>query len=45
MRGLCSYESLKNGSLNLDDMALLNDALDVQIENNLRAEEWKAKHG
>lgn len=30
---MCLYESLVNGSLDLADVALLNDALDVQGEN------------
>lgn len=36
LRGLCRYESLKDGSLNLGDIALMNDALDVQDENERR---------
>lgn len=35
-RGLCRYESLKDGSLDLGDVALMNDALDVQDENERR---------
>lgn len=33
LRGLCKYESLKDGSLNLLDIAKLNEALDVESEN------------
>ena len=33
VRGLCRYESLKDGSLDLADIALMNDALDVIAEN------------
>lgn len=33
LRGLCKYESLKDGALSLADVALMNDALDVQEEN------------
>lgn len=33
IRGLCRYESLKDGSLGLEDIALMNDALDVVAEN------------
>ena len=34
---LCRYESLKDGSLDLEDIALLNEALDVQAENEYRS--------
>ena len=33
LEGLCSYESLKNGVLDLADIAKMNDALDVKAEN------------
>jgi len=36
LRGLCRYESLKDGTLDLADVALMNDALDVQDENERR---------
>lgn len=36
LRGLCRYESLKDGALDLADVAMLNDALDVQAENERR---------
>lgn len=36
VRGMCRYESLKNGSLDLADVALMNDALDVAAENERR---------
>lgn len=36
LRGLIKYESLKDGSLDLCDIARLNDALDIQDENNRR---------
>jgi len=39
LRGLCKYESLIDCSLSLEDLALLNDALDVQEENELRYRE------
>lgn len=38
LRGLCRYESLKNGELDLSDVALMNEALDVEAENRYRAE-------
>lgn len=36
IEGMCSYESLKNGALDLEDFALMNDALDVKAENERR---------
>jgi hypothetical protein len=36
LAGLCKYESLTDGSLDLCDFALMNDALDVQDENQRR---------
>jgi hypothetical protein len=38
LRGLCRFESLKDGSLDLGDVALMNAAIDVETENNARAE-------
>lgn len=32
----CLYESLKDGTLDLEDVAKLNDALDVKAENEHR---------
>ena len=39
LRGMCRYESLINGALDLADVALMNDALDVQDENEERFRE------
>lgn len=39
LRGCLRYESLIDGSVGLADVALLNDALDVQDENERRAAE------
>ncbi len=36
VKGMCHYESLKNGKLDLADIALMNDVLDVQAENERR---------
>lgn len=36
MRGMCRYESLKDGALNLLDIAKMNEAIDVEIENQKR---------
>jgi len=43
LRNLCKYESLKDGTLDLSDIALMNDALDVQAENNARVEDSREK--
>ena len=37
MRGLCRYESLRDGTLDLLDIALMNEAMDVEAENMARA--------
>lgn len=42
LRGLCRYESLHDGTLTLMDVAKMNEALDVELENTFRAE---AAHG
>jgi hypothetical protein len=34
--GWCRYESLKDGTLDLVDIARMNDAIDVKIENENR---------
>ncbi len=36
----CKYESLKDGTLDLADIAAMNEALDVQFENQRRVNEW-----
>jgi len=41
VRGMCRYESLKDGSLDLSDIALMNDALDVVAENQVIAQRIK----
>lgn len=33
---LCKYESLKDGTLDLEDVARLNDLLDIEAENQRR---------
>lgn len=38
-RGYCRYESLKDGTLDLADIALMNDAIDARDENEARARE------
>jgi hypothetical protein len=39
LRGLCRFESLKDGTLGLEDLALMNDAIDVQADNQRLAQE------
>lgn len=34
LRGLCKYESLLNGAINIVDIAKMNEALDVEAYNN-----------
>lgn len=36
--GLCRYESLKDGTLTLADIAMLNEMIDVRQENAARAQ-------
>lgn len=36
LSGMCKYESLKDGTLDLEDVILMNDALDVKYENERR---------
>lgn len=37
IEGLCKYESLLDGTVDLKDIARMNDALDVRAENEARA--------
>jgi hypothetical protein len=43
LRGLCKYESLINGTVDLLDIARMNEALDVTDENERRINEALAK--
>lgn len=45
MRGLCTYDSLKNGTVDLCDVARMNEAIDVDDENRKRVAEWVEKNG
>jgi hypothetical protein len=36
LRGMCKYESLKDGTLDLEDVARMNAAIDVETENENR---------
>lgn len=37
LAGVCRYESLIDGTLGLEDVALMNDAMAVQAENEAEA--------
>jgi hypothetical protein len=37
---MCSYESIKDGTLTLADIALMNESLDVEAENNYLIKKW-----
>lgn len=39
LRGLCKYESLLDGTLGLEHIAHMNDAIDVEEENQQRHQE------
>ena len=39
LAGMCKFESLKDGTIDLYDIALMNDALTVRAENEYRAQE------
>jgi len=39
LEGLCHYESLVNGALDLADVARMNEAIDVRQENEARAQD------
>ncbi len=39
VRGMCKLESLFDGTLDLEQIALANDALDVADENDRRIQE------
>ncbi len=39
LEGLCKYESLLDDTLTLGDIALMNDALNVRAENQIRIQE------
>ncbi len=40
LRGLCTYIELKDGTLDLFDVALMNDAIDVEEDNKFRIMEY-----
>lgn len=44
IKGMCRYESLKDGTLDLADIALMNDALNVQVDNQRIYDDWVEKN-
>ncbi|MFP0547886.1 DUF6889 family protein [Acinetobacter baumannii] len=40
---MCKYESLKDGTLDLADIALMNDALDVVADNEYLVDEARER--
>ena len=38
LEGLCKFESLVDGTLDLEDIVLMNEALDIRAENQYRME-------
>ncbi|WP_374191466.1 DUF6889 family protein [Rhizobium rhizogenes] len=43
LRGLCKLESLKDGTLDICDVALMNEALNAADENQYRAQQAAQK--
>lgn len=43
MRGMLRAESLRDGSVDLEFVALLNEAMDIEGENGLRAQAAAAR--
>lgn len=43
IKGMCKYESLKDGTLDLADIALMNDALDVVADNEYLVDEARER--
>lgn len=43
LRGMCKFESLKDGTLDLSDIALMNDTLDVQADNQHLFDQYNSK--
>jgi hypothetical protein len=39
IEGMCLYESLKDGTIDLADIALMNEALDCKYENMFRSKQ------
>ncbi len=43
MAGMCKYESLLDGTIGLEDIARMNDAIAVRAENNLRIHDYNMR--
>ena len=43
LAGMCSYESLRDGTLDIADVAIMNEALEVRAENDRRARDADKK--
>lgn len=43
IKGMCKFESIKDCTLDLADIALMNDALDVVADNEYLVEEAKER--
>jgi len=43
LEGMCKYESLKDCTLDLYDIACMNDAIDIRDENARRIEEYYSR--
>lgn len=41
---MCLYESVVNGTLDLIDIAVMNESIDVENENRDRVAVWVKKH-
>jgi hypothetical protein len=39
--GLCKYEALKDGRIDLYDIALMNDYLDMEADNEAKIAKWR----
>jgi len=44
LRGMCRYGELRDGSLDLSDIALMNEAIDVEAENRFKHNQAMSKH-
>lgn len=42
LRGMCRYESLLSGVLNLIDLAKMNECIDIELENQRRIRDGRS---
>lgn len=45
LEGMCKYESLLDGTLDLEDLQTMHDALDVKQENERRWMKYQEEKG